>query len=176
MPDMVVVAHTLVPPATLGSAFRKEVQAIDSDLPVNTPLTFEQRLDRNYWMFRVRAVLFLIFAAIALLLASVGLYALMAHSVNERTQEIGIRMAIGATASNILGLVFKKGLWQIAIRLGGALAVMRLVKAALVQVSPADPVTLAASSVVLVLAAALGCLIPARRAARVDPVVALCYE
>jgi ABC-type antimicrobial peptide transport system permease subunit len=128
----------------------------------------------------VNAALFLIFAAIALLLASVGLYAVIAHSVSRHIQEIGIRMAVGATARDILGLVFTEGMLPVgiglAIGLAASFAVNRVLKAELVQVSPTDPVTLVVASAVLILAAMLGCLIPARRATRVDPVIALRHE
>jgi ABC-type antimicrobial peptide transport system permease subunit len=124
--------------------------------------------------------LFAIFAAIALLLASIGLYAVIAHSVSQRTQEIGIRMAMGATARDIRGLIFRQGMLPLAIGLSiglvGSLAVNRVLQAELVQVSPSDPLTLMVASSVLILAAALGCWIPARRALRVDPLVALRHE
>lgn len=126
------------------------------------------------------AVLFLIFAAIALLLASIGLYAVIAYSVRQRTQEIGIRMAMGATARDILRLVLRQGMRPVgiglAIGLAASFAVNRVLKAELVQVSPSDPITLVVASVILILAAMLGCLIPARRATRVDPAVALRHE
>ena len=113
-------------------------------------------------------------------MASIGLYTVIAHSVSQRTQEIGIRIAIGATARDILKLVFAQGMLPLAIGLtiglAASLAVNRLLQSMLVQVSPADPITLAVVSAVLVLSAALGCLIPARRAMRVDPLVALKYE
>jgi len=125
-------------------------------------------------------VLFMIFAAIALLLASVGLYAVMAHSVSQRTQEIGIRTAMGATARDILRLVFKQGLLPVGIGLtiglAAALVVTPLLKTQLVGVSPADPLTLVLVSATLVVSATFGCLIPARRAANVDPLVALRCE
>jgi ABC-type antimicrobial peptide transport system permease subunit len=134
----------------------------------------------NYWSKGVNAALFLIFATIALLLASVGLYAVIAHSVSQRTQEIGIRMAIGATAYDILELVFVQGMLPLgiglAIGLAASLEVNRVLKSALVHVSPTDPLTLVVASATLVFAATLGCLIPARRAMRVDPLVALRHE
>jgi len=124
--------------------------------------------------------MFLIFAAVALLLASIGLYTVIAHSVTQRTQEIGVRMAIGATTRDILALVLRQGMIPLgiglAIGLTASLAVNQLLKSMLVQVSPADPVTLLVASGVLILAALLGCLIPARRAIRVDPVDALRHE
>ncbi len=133
-----------------------------------------------FWDSRFYGMLFLIFAAIALLLASIGLYAVVAHSVSQRSQEIGIRMAIGATARDILRLVFLQGMLPLAIGLAiglaASLAVNRLLESQLVQVSPADPITLVVASATLVLSATLGCLIPARRAMRVDPVVALRHE
>ena len=124
--------------------------------------------------------LFLIFAGIALLLASIGLYAVIAHSVSQRTQEIGIRTAMGATARDILTLVFKQGLLPVSIGLTiglpAALAMTPILKSQLVNVSPTDPISLLAASGILVLSATLGCWIPSRRAVRVDPVVALRHE
>ena len=178
--DMAVVALTRVPPVTLGTAFRREIQSIDPDLPIYNLWTMQQRLERNYWFYRAMGVLFVVFAGIALMLASIGLYAVMAHSVGQRTQEMGLRMALGATARNLLRLVFVTGMRQVAIGLAigalASLAMMRVLKSALVAVSPADPATFVIATAVLVLAAALGCYIPARRAMRVDPLVALRHE
>ena len=177
--NMSVFARTQVPPATLEAAFRREIQALDPDLPDNLG-TLEDRLERNYWFYRVFSALFTIFAGIALLLAGVGLYALMASSVSQRTQEIGVRMAMGATSRNVLRLVLRDGMRQLAIGLVLGLVmsfgVMRALKGVLIEVSPADPATCVAASLILVLAAALGCYIPARRAMRVDPAQALRHE
>jgi len=176
--DMFVIARTGVPPESLGTAFRREVQAVDPDLPIYGPFT-ANRWER-YSDSRFYGVLFLIFAAIALLLASIGLYTVIAHSVSQRTQEIGIRMAIGASARDILKLVFRQGMLPLGIGLviglAASFAVNRLLKTELVQVSPSDPITLIVASATLILAAMLGCLIPARCAMRVDPVVALRHE
>ena len=140
----------------------------------------EERLERNYWFYRVMSALFGIFAGVALMLASVGLYAVIANSVSQRTQELGVRMAVGASARDILQLVFAEGMRQLVlglvIGLTGAFLVTRVLRTFLVQVSPSDPATLGFSCAVLTLAAILGCFIPARRAMRVDPVVALHYE
>jgi len=142
--------------------------------------TMEQRLALNYSEQAVIGSLLSIFAAIALLLASVGLYAVIAHSVSQRTQEIGLRMALGASAGDVRGLVFSQGMLQLgiglAVGLAGTLAVTRALKAVLVQVSPTDPMTLSAVALVLTAAAALGCLVPAQRAMAIDPVVALRQE
>ena len=175
--EMEVMARTGVAPASLVNAFRREMRTVEPDLPVYGPLPLLERLEGNYWSRGLYGVLFLILAAIALLLASIGLYAVIAHSVNQRTQEIGVRMAIGATARDIRGLVLRQGMIPTGIGLiaglAGSLAVNRVLSAQLVHVSPSDPLTLAVAAAVLVLSAALGCLIPARRAMRVDPVVAL---
>lgn len=177
---MNVIVRTRVPPGSLTTVFRREVHALDADLPLFGPYTLAERLEANYWSSGLYAILFLIFAAIALLLASIGLYAVIAQSVSQRTQEIGVRMAIGATASDIRKLVFTQGLAPLGIGLiiglMASLAVNRILKSQLVQVSPTDPITLVVASAVLVLSAVLGCLIPARRAMRVDPVVALRHE
>jgi putative ABC transport system permease protein len=176
---MNVIARTQVPPASLGAAVRRQIQAIDADLPVRDPSTLAERMNVgfNYRFNGSMAVLFLIFAAIALLLASVGLYAVIAHSVTQRTQEIGIRMAIGATARDVLTLVARQGLLPLGIGLtiglAASLAVTPIFRSALVRVSPADPISMLVGSAVLIVSGTLGCLIPARRAMRVDPVVAL---
>ncbi len=186
--DMAVLARTRVPPGSLESAFRHEIQAMDSELVIYSglgsiagpkPLTDSLALN-NYWSQGVNAALFLIFSAIALLLASVGLYAVIAHSVSRRTREIGIRMAVGATARDILKLVFLEGMVPLGIGLtigfAASLAVDRILKSELVGVSPSDPLTLIVAATVLILAAMLGCWIPARRAMCVDPMEALRHE
>ena len=117
------------------------------------------------------------FAAIALLLAAIGLYAVIAHSVSQRTKEIGIRIAIGAASRDIRRLVFREGLRPVALGviLGSAasLAVNRILQSQLVGVSPDDPTTFVTTAVVLIVVALLACYVPSRRALRIDPVVAL---
>jgi putative ABC transport system permease protein len=177
-PGMSVIMRTRIAPENLATAFRRGVQALDSDLPVYGP--FASSYWERYSDNRFYGVLFLIFAGIALLLASIGLYTVIAYSVSQRTQEIGIRMAIGATARDIRKLVFSQGMLPLgiglAIGLAASLAVNRLLKAELVQISPSDPITLLVASAALIFSATLGCLIPARRAMRVDPVIALRHE
>jgi len=180
-PNLWIFARTHVPPTSLANVFRREIQAVDSDLPTSLgPFSLAQYLAWNYQYRGISGALFLIFAAIALLLASLGLYAVIAHSVSQRTQEIGIRMAVGATTRDILQLIFRQGMFSLAmgltIGLVASFAVNRVLKASLVQISPTDPITLVIASVALILAATLGCLIPARRAMHVDPVVALRHE
>jgi ABC-type antimicrobial peptide transport system permease subunit len=153
---------------------------LDSDLPVFGPFTLAERLEGNYWSSGLYGVLLLIFAAIGLLLALLGLYAVIAHSVSLRIREIALRLAIGATAWDIRGLVMRQGAIPLAIGLATGLAswfaVNRLLRSHLVQISPGDPATLMLVSTVLVSAAILGCLIPARRAMGVDPLVTLRAE
>jgi putative ABC transport system permease protein len=178
--DMNVLVRSSVPPGSLRNIFRSEVHALDSDMPIFGPYTLIERLQSRYWDKARYTGLFLIFAAIALLLASVGLYAVIAHSVSRRTQEMGIRMALGAAARDVLSLVFRDGMLPVGIGLAlglvASLAVNRVLKSELVRVSPGDPLTLIATSAVLIFAAALGCWIPARRAMRVDPAVALRHD
>ena len=178
--SMSVVARTRVPPTGLKETFRRQVQALDEGLPVFSLITMDEHLEQVNWPYRVFGVLFSIFAGIALLLASVGLYAVIAHSVSQRTQEIGVRMALGASDGTVLRLVLRQGLRQMAIGLAigipAAMALTRVLKSLLVDVSPTDPGTFASVAMVLLLAATFGCLIPARRAMRVDPVEALRHE
>jgi ABC-type antimicrobial peptide transport system permease subunit len=128
----------------------------------------------------VNGALFLIFAATALLLASLGLYAVVAQSVNERTQEIGVRIAIGATARDVLSLVLARGMRPagvgVMIGLIASCGLTPLLKSQLVRVSPIDPLTLVVTTFLLIGAALAGCVVPARRATRLDPVVALRHD
>ena len=174
------MVRTRVPPATMADAIRREVQALDADLAVRSLRPLEQSLWFRNWRHRIFGAMFAIFAGIALVLASVGLYAVIAHSVSQRTKEIGVRLSLGATPRGILALVFTEGMSRFAIGLvlglGGAVAATGVLESMLVGVSAADPMTLAGVSLVLGLAGGLGCALPARRAMRVDPVVALRHE
>jgi hypothetical protein len=178
--SMHVMARTRVRPVTLTTLFRQQIKTVDSDLPVFGPFTLAERLQGNYWSSGLYGVLFLIFAAIALLLASLGLYAVIAHSVILRTREIAVRLAVGASAWDIRRLIVLEGGVPLgiglAIGLASWFAVNGVLRSQLVDVSPADPVTLVVASAVLVVSAMLGCWIPARRAMRVDPLVALRLE
>jgi putative ABC transport system permease protein len=180
MSNMALMARTRVPPSTLVTAFRRETQELDGDIPLYDMRTLEERLALNFWVPGILTSLFSIFAGIALVLAAIGLYAVIAHSVNQRTQEIGVRMALGASRGNILRAVFRQGMLQLGIGLvlgfGTAVGVTRFLNSMLVLVTATDSTTFVMVAMVLGGAAALGCLIPALRATRVDPVIALRYE
>jgi putative ABC transport system permease protein len=177
---VLAVLRTSVPPGTLLNSLRKEVQTVDENLPVTQLDTLNNLILMRSWPWRVFGSMFAIFALIALVLASVGLYGVMAHSVSQRTQEIGVRVALGASSGRILRLVFSQGMSQLAIGmaigLAAAFAVTRVLKGLLIGVSSTDPTTFLIVAAVLTTAGILGCVIPARRAVRVDPVVALRHD
>jgi putative ABC transport system permease protein len=178
--EVFIALRTRVPPATLVEASRKQVQSIDANLPLYDVRTLEDRISTTRLNVGALGVIFTIFAGIALVLACVGLYAVSAHSVSQRTREIGVRMAMGGSANSIVALVFAQGMWQIGIGLAlglpAAIGVTRVLRGSLVGVSPFDPVTFVGVIATLAIAGAVGCAIPARRAVRVDPVVALRCE
>jgi putative ABC transport system permease protein len=142
--------------------------------------TIDQLLQQANWPYRVFGSLFAIFAIIALVMSAVGLYAVMAYSVTQRTMELGVRMALGANGGNVIWLILKRGLWQMALGLSLGLAaafgVSRVLATLLVGISATDPLTFAAITAILGTVAIAACLIPARRATRVDPLVALRAE
>jgi predicted permease len=174
---MSVLVSTRLRPGTLGDAARRAVRGVDSDLPAQDIGPLDERFALSSWPVRVFGSLFAIFAGIALMLASVGLYAVVAHLVSQQTREIGIRVALGAPRETILGMVYGKGLLPVGIGLclglGAAFAATRVLGGLLSGVSPTDPVTFGAVALVLLVAAGIGCTIPARRAVSVDPMTAL---
>jgi putative ABC transport system permease protein len=174
----VLIVRSRLDPAAIMNAVRREVQAIDPDQPVFTVQTMEQMQAQATWPYRVFGSLFAIFALIALVLSAVGLYAVMAYAVTQRTQEIGVRMALGADGGRVMWLVMKRGLLQLsiglALGLAGAFGLSRVLTTLLVSgVTPNDPVTFTTITLLLTTVAIAACLIPARRATRVDPLVAL---
>jgi putative ABC transport system permease protein len=178
---MSVVARTRAgDPMALAQPVREAVLAVDPDLPTYFVRTLRKALDEQYWFFMIFGSLFMVFGAAALFLAAVGLYGVMATSVSQRTREMGIRMALGAKAADVLGLVMRQGLRQLAIGLvlGLALAVgvSSLLQSLLFEVDPRDPAVFIAIGVVLALTTAAACFIPANRATRVDPLDALRYD
>lgn len=175
-----LVIRTQGDPSALTAAVRKEVQAIDPDQPIAAVRTMEDWVDRAVAAPRYRTTLLALFAAVALVLASTGIYGVMSYSVAQRTHEIGVRMALGARQRDVLKLVVSHGmllvLFGVALGLAGAFALTRVMSSLLFGVTAKDPLTFVAVAVVLVLTALLACYIPARRATKVDPLVALRYE
>jgi predicted lysophospholipase L1 biosynthesis ABC-type transport system permease subunit len=175
-----VLVRSALPPGSVMHAVAREVQAVDPDQPVFRVQTLDDMLAQQRWPFRVFGSLFAIFALIALLLSSVGLYAVMAYSVTTRTSEIGVRMALGAASRQVSWLILRQGLTQLAIGLTigltGAYFLSQVLRSLLVQTTPTDPVTFTAITALVTVVALAACLIPARRATRVDPLVALRAE
>jgi ABC-type antimicrobial peptide transport system permease subunit len=170
---------------TLGPALTKAVAQLDSDVPIYFPGTPAQFHAQNLSGSRIVVSLFAIFGGVAFVLSAVGLYGVMSFSVSQRTQEFGIRMALGADARRIFRMVMTQGAWQLLIGLvlgAGAAALLLgvLVAAALrnilFKVNALDPSIYLAVASLLTIVAALSCFVPARRATRVDPVTALRYE
>ena len=179
-PFMRVLLRTGGFPMTLAPLVRTEVLALDKDLPVGHPQTLERVIAESLGERRFQMTLLTVFGAIALLLASVGIYGVVAYSVAQRSKEIGIRMALGAQRSSVLRMVVGSGLrlalFGVGIGLIGAIAVTQALRRTLYQVSATDPLTFAAVAVLLIAIALLASWAPARRAAQVDPMDALRAE
>lgn len=177
---MTIVARTPVNPANVADEVRKEVLALDKDRPIFNVKTVEQLRDESIASRRLNTLLFGVFAAVALLLASVGIYGVMSYSVAQRTREIGIRIALGAGRGDVFKLVIGQGIVLALIGVGigllVAFALTRLMQSLLFGVSAIDPITFLLVSLILVCVALLACFVPARRALKVDPINALRYE
>jgi putative ABC transport system permease protein len=167
-------------PLSIAGAVRREVQAIDPDQPVAAVRTMNDWVDESVAGPRYRTMLLGLFAAVALLLASTGIYGVMSYSVAQRTHEIGVRMALGARGWDVLKLVLRQGMVLVLIGLSigllGAYALTRVMSSLVFGVTPRDPLTFVGVAVVLTLVALIACYVPARRATKVDPLVALRYE
>lgn len=175
-----LIARTSANPATLAAPIRQAVRTAAPGQPVYDLSTMEQRLGTSLASRRFVVTVLGFFASVALLMAAVGLYGVISYTVAQRTQELGIRMALGAQLPGILGLVLQHGLRLVGVGmlfgLIAALSLARLLSSQLFQVSPFDPLTFALTAVVLLAAALLASYVPARRAAKIDPIVALRYE
>jgi putative ABC transport system permease protein len=177
---MVLVARTSVEPQSMAASIRQQVLAIDKDQPVFDVRTMNEVRAISVAVYSFGSATMGIFAAVALVLAAIGIYGVMAFAVTQRTQEIGIRMALGARAIEVLKMVVKTGMSLATIGviagLVGAFAITRLMASLLFGVSPTDAVTFALVAAGLLLVALLACYIPARRATKVDPLTALRYQ
>ncbi|HEX2202517.1 MAG TPA: ABC transporter permease [Longimicrobium sp.] len=177
---MSVIARARGEPGALTNPVRSAVSGLDPDLPIYFVGTLEQRIHEQTWFYRIFGSIFMVMGLVALFLAAIGLYGVMAFNVSRRTREMGVRMALGAQASDVTRLVLRQGLVQIGIGvvlgLGVAYVLAMGLKIILFQVSPLDIPIFAGTVAVLVLSGVAACLVPARRATRVDPNIALRYE
>jgi putative ABC transport system permease protein len=174
---MTMVARTAVPPLTLADQMKAAVREIDANLPVSNLRTVDEVVARSIAQPRFYMMLLAVFAAVALTLAAIGIFGVMSYTVSQRTREIGIRMALGARGGSVVTMVVRQAMALagagLAVGLVAALAVSRTMTTLLFDLSPTDPLTFATVGVVLALVAFVASYVPARRAARVNPIVAL---
>jgi putative ABC transport system permease protein len=179
-PWMSLALRTSADPLSMLPAVQTQVNAVFKDVPAFDARTMEQRLADSLANRRFPMVLLSLFAALALFLASVGIYGVVSYAVAQRTHEIGVRMALGASRRSVLLMIVKSGLslaaTGVVLGLAGASALTRLLATQLYDVKPIDPVTFGIVSLLLVGTAFIACYVPARRATRVDPMVALRYQ
>ena len=179
-PAMTLFLHTAADPAGIMPMVRREVRAMDAGLPIFNVQPLAQQIGNSLFLARMGAWLLGVFGLLALLLASVGIYGVISYSVSQRTHEIGIRLALGAQRADILKMVLRQAMVLIllgmAIGMAVAFAATRLIVSLLYRVSAADPVIFAGIALLLAVVALLACYVPARRAMRIDPLVALRYE
>jgi ABC-type antimicrobial peptide transport system permease subunit len=166
-----------MPPQTLTPAIRRELAAIDPELPLYAVRTMDERIDQTLMDRRTPMVLALVFAGVALFLAGIGLYGVLAYQVAQRRREIGIRMALGSSASRIFGLIVREGFALLVAGSGvgllGAFAIRRVMEAQLYGVGAMDATVISSVAALLGGVALLACVVPARRAATIDPLTAL---
>ena len=178
--DVFLVVHTTLPPMDLVRGIRTDLAAMDRDLPLYLVRPLAEVVEESLWSKRLPMQMLALFSAVALGLAAVGIYGVISYSVSQRIHEIGIRMALGAERSSVLSMVVRQGmtlaLAGVCVGLVGSFALTRFMKAMLYGVSALDPAIYASLTLVLCLVAAAACYVPARRATRVDPLVALRHE
>jgi putative ABC transport system permease protein len=178
--EMVLTIHTAGDPAAIASSARQAVWSVNRNVRISEVATMDQVIGTSLSARRFPMMMLGLFAVAALLLAALGLYGVLAYTVAQRTTEIGIRMALGARPGEVLRMILKQGMlligFGVAAGIAGALALRSLLAGFLFEVKATDPATLISAALVLILVALLACLIPARRATKVDPLVALRYE
>jgi putative ABC transport system permease protein len=177
---MNLILKSSVAPAALTSAVREVIDTIDKDEPIAATSTMEQLVSDSVATRRVTLVLLGLFSGLALLLAAIGIYGVISYSVAQRTQEIGIRVALGAQRSSLMSMILKQGLRTallgVGIGLAAALGLTQLLKSLLFGIGATDPLTFISVAVTLLCVALAASYLPARRAMRVDPLTALKYE
>jgi putative ABC transport system permease protein len=175
--DAIFIARTAGDPATLAAAMRREINAVDAGLPVYSARTMNEVIAESVAQRKFSMILLTAFAAIALLLAAIGLYGVLSYAVTQRTQEIGVRMALGADRRDVLLMVIGRGMKFTLVGAGAglvaSLALTRFMKGMLFGVTASDPLTFATVAALLLAVAWLACWIPARRATQIDPLAAL---
>jgi len=175
-----IVVRTERKPEEMTAAVRNAILSVDNEQAVYNVATLPELQANSVLLRSFFMLLLIVFASLALILAVIGIYGVMSYAVTQRTQEIGIRMALGAGAADVLSLILKNGMTLAAagvlIGLAGAFALTRLLGMLLFGVKPTDAITFAFVSLTLIAAALIACYIPARRATKVDPLVALRYE
>jgi putative ABC transport system permease protein len=172
-----MLVRTTADPASMVAAVREAAKTLDQDQPLFDVRPLNQGIAQSRWPYSVFGSIFVILAVIGLVLSSVGIYAITSYSVTQRTQELGLRLALGAQASQISWLILRTGLWQLGIGLtlglAAAYGVSQILKSLVAQIPAVDPVTFIAITLLLTVVMLTACLIPARRATRMDPVEAL---
>jgi putative ABC transport system permease protein len=178
--SMLFVVRTKGDPQSILQAAKKEIWAVNKDIPFSRAVTMNQLVSKSLGERRFTLLLLSSFAALALLLAAVGIYGLVSFTTGQRTHEIGVRVALGAQPRDIVGMILKQGLWLalagVGVGLAAALALTRFLRQMLFGVSATDPATFALPALLLCLVALAACYVPARRATKVDPMNALRYE
>jgi putative ABC transport system permease protein len=177
---MTLVVRTTVGPQSLAPAIQDAIKSVDRSVPLTNVVTMEQVIADTLWQPRFNLQLIGLFAGVSMVLAAIGLYGVMSYSVAQRTQEVGLRMALGAERRDIMALLLGQGmklaLAGVALGLLAAFALTRLMTSMLFEIKPTDLTTYLIVSVGLIVVALLACYIPARRATKVDPLVALRTE